>query len=536
MHNQFEHQTDSVFVSHVPCGECGSKDNAGLWADGHTFCFGCGNWEGEGEPPVSLKVKGPKQGLIEGDYVPLRSRRITEESCRKFGYTVGKHNGKTVQIATYRDKDGRQCAQKLRTADKKFSILGDAKEMTLYGSHLWSTGSKLTICEGELDAISLSQMQNHRWATCSLPNGCASAKKAILANWDYITGFKEVILYFDNDEPGRAAAIECAEALPIGLAKIATMAEYKDANAALVAGDTKTAINALFQAREYRPDGIVSAHDLRDVIGLSDAISPIQYPWDGLNKMSMGLRPASLVTIIAGSGVGKSTFIREIMYHIQQSGFTCGMMMLEETTKRTAQGLVGLHMNKNITVDNDAATKEEIEEAFDDMVRDRPPFYLFDHFGSTDLDTIIKRIRYMNKALGCQVICLDHVSILVSGMTGKVTDERRLVDSLATELRTEVQALGITLLLVSHLKRPSGDLSHEQGAKLGLNQIRSSHSLAQLSDQVIGLEVDRDDPNSGMRSVVMLKNRHSGVTGYCGSLAYDKGTGRLDDAETTFAF
>jgi len=208
---------------------------------------------------------------------------------------------------------------------------------------------------------------------------------------------------------------------------------------------------------------------------------------------------------------------------------------LEETTKRTAQGLVGLHMNKNITVDETLATKEEIEEAYDDLLKGTP-FYLYDHFGSTQRDTIIQRIRFMNKALGCQVICLDHVSILVSGMTGKVTDERRLVDSLATELRTEVQALGITLLLVSHLKRPSGDLSHEQGAKLGLNQIRSSHSLAQLSDQVIGLEVDRDDPTSGMRSIVMLKNRQTGSVGHCGSLTYDKVTGRLRDAETTFAF
>ena len=530
----FDHQTDSEFVSHVPCGACGSKDNAGLYNDGHTFCFGCGHWEGEGEPPVGVKDRGPKPGLIEGQYAPLRARRITEDTCRKFGYTVGKHNGKTVQIATYRDKTGRPCAQKLRTADKKFSILGEAKEMTLFGSHLFSTG-KLTICEGELDAMSLSQMQNHRWPVTSLPNGCASAKKAIMANWDYITSFKEVILYFDNDEPGRAAAIECAELLPVGLCKIASMSEYKDANEALVAGNAKAAISALFEAREHRPDGIVSAHDLRDVIGVSDAVSPITYPWDGLNKMSMGLRPASLVTVIAGSGVGKSTFIREIMYHIQQSGYHAGMIMLEETTKRTAQGLVGLHMNKNITVDETLATKEEIEEAYDDLLKGTP-FYLYDHFGSTQLDTIIQRIRFMNKALGCQVICLDHVSILVSGMTGKVTDERRLVDSLATELRTEVQALGITLLLVSHLKRPSGDLSHEQGAKLGLNQIRSSHSLAQLSDQVIGLEVDRDDPTSGMRSIVMLKNHQTGSVGHCGSLTYDKVTGRLRDAETTFAF
>ena len=535
MEAQYEHETESEFVAHVPCDECGSKDNAAMYDDGHSFCFGCGHWEADGEVPTGTKRVSDTQGLLNGDYVALRSRKLSDQSCRKFGYTVGQHQGKPVQIATYRDTQGRPCAQKLRTRDKKFSIVGDAKKMTLYGSHLWSNGNKLVIAEGELDAMSISQIQNHKWPVVSLPNGSASARKALLNNYDYLMGFKEIVLFFDNDGPGLEAAIACAEAMPIGLCKIASMAEYKDANEALVDGNAKAVIDAIWQAREYRPDGIVSAVDLRDVIGVGDAISPIQYPWDDLNEMSKGLRPSSLVTLIAGSGVGKSTFIREIMYHVQQSGFPCGMMMLEETTKRTMQGLVGLHLNKNITVDAEAATREEIEASFDDLVSTNP-FYLFDHFGSTDLDTVINRIRYMNKALGCQVICLDHISILVSGMTGKVTDERRLVDDITTRLRTEVQALGITLIMVSHLKRPSGDLSHEQGARLGLNQIRSSHSLAQLSDQVIGLEVDRDDPTSGMRNVVILKNRHTGTVGHCGTLQYDKSTGRLSDASKSFGF
>lgn len=531
----FEHETESAFLRHVPCDECGSKDNAALYDDDHTFCFGCGHWESGSEGHTG-PVRAPhNQALLQGEYKALRGRRLTEESCRKFGYMVGQHNGQPVQIATYRDKTGKPCAQKIRTKDKNFSIVGDAKAMTLYGSHLFSKGRKLVVCEGELDCISISQIQGHKWATTSLINGCQSAKKTLLSNYDYLMGFKEIILFFDNDAPGRAAAIECAEALPIGLAKIATLSEYKDANEALVAGDTKAVVEAIFHAKEHRPDGIISAEDLRDVIGVGDAVSPITYPWKGLNEMSRGVRPASMTTIIAGSGVGKSTFVREILYHIQQAGFKCGGMFLEETTKRTMQGLVGLHMNKNITVDEDAATKEEIEAAFDDLIQDTD-ICLYDHWGSNDLDTIVSRIRYMNKALGCQVIFLDHVSLLVSGMTGKVTDERRLVDDLCTRLRTEVQALGISLLMVSHLKRPSGDLSHEQGARLGLNQIRSSHSIAQLSDQVIGIEVDREDPDSGLRNIVMMKNRHTGSTGWCDTLQYNAKTGRLADAGASFGF
>lgn len=29
------------FERHEPCPECGSRDNLGVWSDGHKFCFGC---------------------------------------------------------------------------------------------------------------------------------------------------------------------------------------------------------------------------------------------------------------------------------------------------------------------------------------------------------------------------------------------------------------------------------------------------------------------------------------------------------------
>lgn len=522
-------QTDSEFVSHVPCPACGSKDNAGLYDDGHTYCFGCGSWTGgDGTEESTVKSTVKRTDLIDGQFTFLKSRKLTEETCRKFGYQVGKLNGQTVQLATYKDINGNPVAQKVRTKDKKFSIVGDAGQMGLFGSHLWSNGPTLVITEGEIDAMSVSQMQNHRWPTVSLPNGAHSARKAIIKNYDYITGFQSVVLMFDNDEPGRNAAIECAEALPIGLAKIANLGEHKDANEALVAGDAKAVIQAIFQARPYRPDGIVAAADLRSVIGVGDAVSPISYPYTKLNDITKGLRLGSLVTIAAGSGVGKSTFVRELMYHVQQSGFPIGMMMLEESTKRTAQGLVGLHMNKNITVNQDGATEEDIVSAFDDM-RKAGEFYLFDHFGSTDLDVIINRIRYMNKALGCQVICLDHVSILVSGLTSGVSDERRLVDDIMTRLRVEVQALGICLILVSHLRRPQGDKGHEGGAKVSLSQLRGSHAIAQLADTCIGIEVDPEEPTAGLRNLVVLKNRHTGQVGPAGVLKYDLDTGRLTE-------
>lgn len=38
----------SDFVRHEPCPDCNSRDNVGVWADGHKYCFGCGWYESGG--------------------------------------------------------------------------------------------------------------------------------------------------------------------------------------------------------------------------------------------------------------------------------------------------------------------------------------------------------------------------------------------------------------------------------------------------------------------------------------------------------
>ena len=532
-------ESTSEFVAHVPCEACGSRDNAGIYTDGHTYCFGCtehvqGDADSGSVVPSQTKALLP---LIQGEYRPLRARGLTEETCRKFGYQVGLNSqGKTVQIATYRDSAGRPVAQKLRTKDKQFSVVGDGKAMTLFGSHLYSKGKKIVVCEGEIDAMTVSQIQGHKWATVSIPSGSQSAKKALMKALDYLSNFDEIVLMFDADAAGQSAALDCAEALPIGKVKIATMPEgFKDPNDCMLGGKSAEIINSIHQANDFRPDGIVSASDLRDIVGEADAKADIEYPYTKLNDLLMGIRTSSLITIAAGSGVGKSTLVREFAYAIHQSGKAgpVGMMMLEETTKRSLQGLVGLHMNKNITVDPDAATREEIEASFDSLVQ-KQQVYFFDHFGGSDLQVLSNRIRYMNKGLGCKVIFLDHISILISAATGGVTDERRLVDQVMNDLRVLVQELDIALFVVSHLRRPQSEAGHEGGAKVQLSQLRGSHAIAQLADACIGLEVDADDPTSGLRNLVVLKNRHTGQTGNAGTLRYDRDTGRLSEVDEAF--
>ena len=79
-----------------------------------------------------------------------------------------------------------------------------------------------------------------------------------------------------------------------------------------------------------------------------------------------------------------------------------------------------------------------------------------------------------------------------------------------TQLRSLTEELGIGLIVVSHLRRPSGD-GHEEGIMTSLSQLRGSAAIAQLSDIVIGLERNQQDAEtSNTTTVRILKNRWSG--------------------------
>jgi len=164
-------------------------------------------------------------------------------------------------------------------------------------------------------------------------------------------------------------------------------------------------------------------------------------------------------------------------------------------------------------------------------------FFAFDHFGSITNDEILERVRFMAKALDCKWVFLDHLSILVSGQED-IGDERKSIDILMTKLRSLVEETGIALLLVSHLRRPTGDRGHEEGREVSLSHLRGSASIAHLSDSVIALERNQqaeDDTEAHTTTVRILKNRYTGETGIACRLFYNRNTGRMTQVDNPFA-
>lgn len=522
---------ESTFLYHEPCPKCGSSDACGVFSDGHRFCYSCNTYF---RPDGSVKSEGVRVSkdcipLGELEEVSLTKRCISKDTCSKFKYFSTVYKGKPCQVACYYDDSGNLVGQKLRFPDKSFAVLGSISNR-LYGSQLWASGKKIVITEGEIDCLTVSQLQGNKWPVVSIPNGAQGAKKAIEANLEYLENFEEVILMFDMDDPGRKASEECAKILPAGKAYIANL-PCKDPNECLSEGKGPEVLQAVWNAKPYRPDGIVSGTDLYEkcVTDIDDLKDSVEYPWVALQNKTKGARHGELYVFTSGSGMGKSTILRELEYYFGvHRGELCGIVALEESTRKTGMELMSIHLSKRLILDPECADEDERSRAFAETIGNGN-FFLYDHFGSLDSGNLLSKLRYMIVSLGCKRIFLDHISIVVSGMDADEDGgERKAIDKLMTNLRSLVEETGATMFVVSHLKRPEKK-GHEEGAQVSLSQLRGSGAIAQLSDMVIGLERNQQGDNPNVLTLRVLKNRFCGDTGVSGYLEYDPETGRLKD-------
>ena len=519
---------DNEFVEHIPCQVCGSSDANSLYSDGHTFCFRCLTRTTGNNITHTHQVTHVQ---LQGSAGRLQSRKISEKTCELFKtYKDG-----DILRHYYFDSSGKVVGAKVRTKDKEFRCEGEVKSlfgMQNYRHKTTKQDKKLVICEGEMDCMSIWECQPN-WDVVSIPNGAAAAKKAIQNNYEWINYYSKIVLFFDNDEAGQKAAKEAAAVLPPGKVFIGFLEDYKDASEALQAGETE-AVRAVcnYEHVQYQPDGIVDAKTLLDLITTPLPPSDHDYPFQGLQGKLHGIRYGELVTITAGSGIGKSSFCRAIATHLLDKGERVAFLALEESMRRTSLGLMSVACGKSLHLGEQQ--RSELTEIFDNTIA-KWNLQLFDGFGSYDPDHIYNRIEYLAAGLDTKVIFLDHLSILLSGLEND--NERVMIDRTMTKLRSLVERTGIALFLVCHTTTPPNGQSHEEGGRVQLRSLRGSRSIGQLSDSVIALERNQQSGSERDATTVrVLKNRYSGEVGEACELKFDLSTCKFNETEATKDF
>ena len=518
------------YLYKAECEECGSSDANAHYSDGNTHCFSCGVTKRE----TNSEYKGKTMEEFKPSYIeyPQPIRGISEVTLKKFSYGI--HNGK--HATHYKNSKGEIVADKFRGADKQFSWRGNAKQAALFGQDLWKPHKKIsiTITEGEIDAMSISQLQNNKYPVVSVPNGANSARKDVKRQLEWLLGFKEVVLCFDNDEAGQQAAEEVASLFPPKFVRIAQL-PLKDANDMLKNGKSFELSTALRDAKQYTPDGILQGADIVDALMAEDNTVSYKFP-DFLpktNSMLGGIRTSELMTITAGTGSGKTTMIKQFQYHLfKDTELNQALIHLEEPLKTTAKDLVGIsmetrvHLNDKVDMKEYKKKAEEIFLSVDSEGQSR--LNLYDTFGSMDSSDLYNKIRFMVKGLDCKVIWLDHLSILVSDL-GQEGDERRAIDLIMHKLKSLTVELDCFIGLVVHLNNNT-QTPFEEGGAITINNLRGSGGIKQLSDSVIAISRNQQAENEADRNTVsisILKNRYSGETGISDKVLYNGFTGKF---------
>lgn len=539
----------NLVKAHLPCPDCGSHDALSKYDDGSTYCFSCNTYhKGSKKEVINIDENAitelkPDAGIYPVD--GLVDRCITADTCRKYGVKVVVQSGGVAQhIYPYFDSSGKLIAQKVRTVEgKQFHILNGAcmRNATLFGQQLFpAKGKYITVTEGEIDAMSVFQMQGSKYPVVSLKNGCNSFKD-IKAAYEYLDSFEKIVLCLDGDEAGKKATQKIADMLPPKKVLIVKLTEkMKDANEYLKAGKVAEFNQLWWKAEDYKPNDIVAVGEMWDRLQeFSKTRTYIPTPWQGVNDMLYGFRPSQVAVFAAGTGQGKSLFLKTIIQNLlKTTDIRIGAFFLEEVSEDTMISLMSLEAGLNLRKPDvwKAQTQEDLHRWFD-AVAEGNRLDLFDGFDFDDIDLLIDKIRYLSKARDCKVIILDHITMVAEGTEENTTAK---LNKLMAELKKVAVEEEIIILAACHLRKSANATkTHEEGGHVTLDDLKSSSSIKQLSDIVIGLErnsQDEDMVKANTTVLRVLKNRDFGLKGPAAAVLYDKETTRLEEVALQDAF
>ena len=537
-------------VAYLPCSRCGSTNNVGVFDDGHGYCFGCAKYYAA--PSIEALQGTTTKMLEQPPTVPteviektdgkggILSRRLSGVALQKYGITLETDTSGRIlrHYYPYFDTTDRTTvvATKVRQVkDKKFFYTGETKRAGLFGLNAVKPGGMyLTITEGELDAPSFFDLTGYLAVSVQ---SSSTAERDCKACYDFINSFENIILCFDSDEPGMNAAKKVARLFKANKVKIMNLAPLKDANDWLAAGRHKEFNKLFWQAEPFKVDGIVAGTDLwAHISDETKRKTSVSYPFPSMTEKLYGLRTSEMITLTAGTGVGKSTLVKHLALHMKHNtpkGMNIGLVMLEETLGESSLGLMSVTAKRPLFLPDVEATLsvEAKRKIYEDTFGDGR-FYFHDHFGSTSIDNILDKIESLVVQYDCKYIILDHISIIVSDQRNP--NERQALDEIATKLKTLAVNRDICLVVVCHLKRTQGGVSAEEGGKISLHDLRGTAGIGHLSNVILALErnVQAEDGSATRLKIRCLKDRLGGRTGIVADLEFNPDKFTYEEVES----
>jgi len=412
-----------------------------------------------------------------------------QHSCTQQGYTLAPYTGRVMCLTV---KSGMLMVRQRGSV----SISGNCD-----AASLWKI----------LQLYQKEEFKDYLPAITSLPHGASGAARDLARLAPKIRRhFKDITFVFDADEAGRLATEEACKVFP----EATTVAlPAKDANECIMKGLGKAAFKAVtFNAKKPKNTRLVWGRDVHD-----DAKKPaewgLSFPWEGLTKITRGLRFGETYYFGAGEKLGKSELVNALTAHfIEEHDLKVMVAKPEEANNKTYKMVLSKIVGK---IFHDP-TKEFDPEAYEkggDIIRDN--LCMLNLYQHIDWETLKGDIIAATSE-GVKLVIIDPITNLTNGMSNSDIDAH--LKGVAQEAAAMAMDLDIAIMFFCHLNKPvKGATPWDRGGKITTDYFAGSSAMARSCNYAIGIQGNKDPElppeERNIRDLVILADREFGESG-----------------------
>lgn len=349
--------------------------------------------------PEPKKIKELMEGSLARDYLE-KERCLDKDTIQKFWVMQA---GEDIAFPYY--SQGLEFVKYLKInrpdGKKQMYVEKDCKPILFGWQAIPNTIREITICEGEIDAMTLSQYGIH---ALSVPLGAGTGSKHdwITHEFDKLAHFDKIYICMDSDDAGQIAAKEIAERLGFHRCPIVQL-PFKDANECLQNDLNSIDIRYFFEnALTIDPEELKKASLFRDLtkevftprVGKFVGYEPL---WE-LSRGKVLFRPNELSIWTGINGHGKSQFLGEIILQMISQGAKVCIASMELKPERVLARMC-----------RQATAMREPSEDYLDAVFDSwdDHLWLFELLGTANSQTLLDVFLYARQRYGIDVFVID---------------------------------------------------------------------------------------------------------------------------------
>ena len=431
--------------------------------------------------------------------------------CNKRGISqkvldyVGVKEKEGCVVFEYRNELGEHVSNKYRRTKQnkgpKMWFEKDTNVNTLFNMDKVNPGEPLLICEGEFDC--LSAIESGFKNAVSIPSGVNSTNEWLTTNWTFLEQFEEIILWFDNDDPGRKGAREVYNRLSNDSVKIVNYTKHNDINEVLYKEGKEEILEAIEKAQTPVVEGIYTLDNIED-FNIYEA-EKLKTGFEAIDNKIIGMVFGSLNIFTGRNGAGKSTILNQMYIgEALRQNYKCFIFSGELVASNVKDWLISTLANEQDfkTIESKSGLiYKRVDNSSRSFITERIKDKIF-LYGDEDynINIILKKMEILAKRFGVKVFCIDNLMVIEEDLV----DEYKMQTSIVKKLKNFAKKYNAMVHLVAHPRK-------SQNADVNKDDVAGSSNITNLADYVTSIERKfNEDGTDDITKLSILKNRHTG--------------------------